>query len=283
MANISNVEKLKLETIFSMSSGYILNFSNPSYQSFINNIIRVDIYDQKYAIYGTSKAKRLKALWEIEGNVAVGKVIEELLIYYNTQVSLKIPNIDPYDKKLFDECLQIAYKLQGKTIEPNVDVETVDDFLKKEMDEVSVNLLKLDAAITVVIEKRIVEVKQCLKAGSSLAGIFLCGSILEGILLGIAIKNSIVFNQSSQSPKDKSTQKVKQLHEWTLNSLINVGHDTGFLGLDVKKYSHVLRDFRNYIHPYEQVSSGFNPDMHTFKISWHVLKAAMYHISQKVI
>jgi hypothetical protein len=265
-----------------LGSGYVLNFSNQSFQSFVYEAIRLDIYNQKYSHAGESKAKRFKALLEIESDTIAGKLIEELLLYYTAQVELKISGINPYEQKLYEQCLQIAYKLQGKKVEATSNAETVDDFLKKELDEVSVNLLKLDSAIGAVIENRIIEVKQCLIGGSSLAGIFLCGSILEGILLGVATKNAMIFNQSSQSPKDRN-QNVKPLHEWTLNSLINVGHDTGFLGLDVKKYSHALRDFRNYIHPYAQVSSGFNPDMHTFKISWHVLKAAMYHISQKVI
>lgn len=43
----------------------------------------------------------------------------------------------------------------------------------------------------------------------------------------------------------------------------------------------MLRDFRNYIHPYEQWSSGFNPDEHTALISWQVLKAAIHDLSGK--
>ena len=87
---------------------------------------------------------------------------------------------------------------------------------------------------------------------------FLCGNILEGILLGVAKENPKQFNQSSVCPKHKETDKVKQFHEWSLNNFVEVAHDIGFIGLDVKTYSHSLRDFRNYIHPYEQMSSGFN-------------------------
>ena len=83
-------------------------------------------------------------------------------------------------------------------------------------------------------------------------------------------------------PKHKETDKVKQFHEWSLNNFVEVAHDIGFIGLDVKTYSHSLRDFRNYIHPYEQMSSGFNPDMHTARISWQVLKAAIHDIYEKV-
>ena len=50
---------------------------------------------------------------------------------------------------------------------------------------------------------------------------------------------------------------------------------------DVKKFSHALRDFRNYIHPYQQMSIGFQPDEHTARICFQVLKAALYQIEQK--
>ena len=66
-----------------------------------------------------------------------------------------------------------------------------------------------------------------------------------------------------------------QFHEWSLNSFIDVAYECGLIGLDVKKYSHVLRDFRNYIHPFQQASSGFKPDIYTAKISWQVLQAAI--------
>lgn len=44
-----------------------------------------------------------------------------------------------------------------------------------------------------------------------------------------------------------------------------------------------LRDFRNYIHPYEQVSFRFNPDEHTAKILWQILKAALFQLSEQRI
>ena len=51
--------------------------------------------------------------------------------------------------------------------------------------------------------------------------------------------------------------------------------DIGILKLDVKTFSHGLRGFRNYIHPYEQMVSGFTPDEHTAKVCFQVLKAAL--------
>jgi hypothetical protein len=155
-----------------------------------------------------------------------------------------------------------------------------DNFLKKEFQEVSLDNLHLDFTITEIIRTRFNEIEKTLKADAPLSAIFLCGSSLEGILLGLASKFPKEFNIATSAPKD-SNAKVKQFQNWTLSNFIDVAHEVGFLKEDVKKFSHSLRDFRNYIHPYEQMSSNFNPDKHTAKISWQVLKAAVFQISSK--
>ena len=73
--------------------------------------------------------------------------------------------------------------------------------------------------------------------------------------------------------------RVKQLHEWGLANFIDVACELGYLKLHVKKFSHALRDFRNYIHPYEQMSSGVRPDKHAAEICLQVLKAAVATLS----
>jgi hypothetical protein len=113
-----------------------------------------------------------------------------------------------------------------------------------------------------------------------LAVIFLCGSILEGILLGVALQKPREFNQANNSPKDKSG-KVKAFPAWSLSQFIDVACELGLLKLDVKKFSHELRDFRNYIHPYQQMASNFHPDKHTAEICFQVLKAAIASLSRE--
>lgn len=110
--------------------------------------------------------------------------------------------------------------------------------------------------------------------------IFLCGSSLEGLLLDAATKQPQQFNTAKSAPKDKD-EKVRPLHDWSLESLINVAHEVGLISLDVKKFGHSLKDFRNYIHPRQQAAQGFKPDEHTAKISWQVLQAAIADLSGK--
>jgi len=281
MSGLTSGEKLKLETLFRMESGYVLDFSNSSFQRFVGDSIYLNIYDPIYENYGDSKANRLRALWNLISDSQLGKLIEDLLIYCETKKTLGKPVFTDINQKLLDDCFDISFRLLGKKKKQN-ETSNDDDFLKKDVDEVSIRSIPIDNAVIDILENRIIEVKQCLNAGASLSVLFLCGSILEGLLLGVASTKSEIFNKSSVSPKDKTTDKVKQFPQWTLSNFIDVAFDTGFIGLDVKKHSHALRDFRNYIHPYQQMSSGFNPDNHTAKISWQVLKAAMHDLSEKV-
>jgi hypothetical protein len=278
---LTGVDKLKFETLFSLGTGYVMDFSNPTFGSFVNGAIKEDIFSSKYENYGTSKAKRLKALWDVADDKKLGILLEELVQYYTTNSKLK-PNDEIFKKPshLPAECLEIAHRLQGKKAKDNTSIHSEDDFLKLELDEVAISSLKIDSTVSTILESRIKEIKQCMKANAPLAVVFLCGSVLEGLLLGVATGNMRVFNEENASPKD-TTGKPKQFHDWTLANFIDVAGNLGYLGLDVKKHSHSLRDFRNYIHPYQQMSSRFAPDMHTAKISWQVLKAAIYDIHQK--
>lgn len=154
-----------------------------------------------------------------------------------------------------------------------------EEFLKREFSEISLEKIGLDGTVNETLKHRLEEIKKCLTVDAPLSVLFLAGSTLEGILLGIALQHPKEFNQSKSSPKDKEG-KVKQFQDWTLSNYIDVAYDVGLLMEDVRKFSHSLRDFRNYIHPFAQVSSGFNPDKHTARICWQVLKAAIYQLTE---
>lgn len=92
-----------------------------------------------------------------------------------------------------------------------------------------------------IISARLDEVNRLLGAKAPLSVIFMYGSILEGVLLGAARKNSDAFKRAPASPKH-SSGSVRAFQKRTLAQLINVAEQAGVLGLDVKKLSHGLRD-----------------------------------------
>lgn len=148
------------------------------------------------------------------------------------------------------------------------------EFLQKQFnDEIKISDLNIDAILTEYLQDRVEEAQSCPKGKVSLGTLFLLGSTLEGILLAVAVKEPAKFMSAKLAPKDKAG-KVLKIYDWKLSQLIDVSHELKLLNLDVKKFSHELRDFRNYIHPYHQMSQNFKPDRHTVEIGWQVFKAA---------
>lgn len=135
----------------------------------------------------------------------------------------------------------------------------------------------IDPKLAGILEARFTEAQLCLPH-SPMATIMLCGSLLEGLLLGLANKKLADFNRSPQSPKDENG-KPKPFKDWSLAQFIDVAHGLGILRLDVKQFSHYLRNFRNYIHPYQQMKEDFHPDRHTAEICLTVVKAAINNLN----
>src|SRR3954451_19210609 len=76
MSDLTLLEKRKFEQLIQMGDGYVLNFSNRTFDDFtVDSIHRV--IDYKYG----SKANRLRATWQHEGNRIVGKLMGDLLDY----------------------------------------------------------------------------------------------------------------------------------------------------------------------------------------------------------
>lgn len=268
MSSLKALDKKKLEDLFGASSGYVMDFSNQTFEEFFRTIVSTNIYDQKYAIYGESKGKRLKAFWELESDQITGKALKEMLEIwkYNQQKASK-----PIDTPNFNDCVKIVNNLLGvKSAEPH---ETEDHFLKAEFGKISWEKLNIEPSVIPILTHRLEEAQKCLNSGAYLSTIFMAGSILEGLMLGVATKNPKEFNTANSSPKKDN--KVKQFHDWSLAEFIDVAHECNYIGLDVKKFSHALRDFRNFVHPFQQLSTGFKPDDHTAKISMQVLNAAL--------
>lgn len=172
-------------------------------------------------------------------------------------------------------------KFEEHEWECSIDTKKVNDerqFIELDI-KYDLKKLKIESNLLSVVEERLDEMEKCINNNIPLSAIFLAGSTLEGILLSYAQSNIQIYNQANSSPKKDG--KVKRLYDWTLNDLINVSTEIGFIKEDTKKFSTCLRDFRNYIHPYQQMQSCFSPDLNTAKICCQVLKLAIVQISQK--
>ena len=139
--------------------------------------------------------------------------------------------------------------------------------------------LNLDVGIGELLKDRWNEAQLCVDKGAYLAATILMGSLLEGMLLGVMQRKPQQANQASNAPKDKTSGKIKHFSQWSLSEMIDVAHNLGWINLNVKRFSHSLREFRNLVHPYEQLLTKAQPDVDTCKISWLVVQAAVNQLA----
>lgn len=81
MADLTHSEKRKLEKLFDMGGGYVLEFSNRTFAEFIEDHVHRNIYGEIYAYGSGSKANRFRRFWEIESNHTVGTLLRELIAH----------------------------------------------------------------------------------------------------------------------------------------------------------------------------------------------------------
>jgi hypothetical protein len=106
MSDLTRQERIRLERLLQMDSGYVLNFSNRTFGDFVVDVTGRDPYDARYDEWGTSKANRLRAFWSTESNFIVAKLLNALIDHEEKDFRGK-------DGALRNECRQIAARLAG--------------------------------------------------------------------------------------------------------------------------------------------------------------------------
>lgn len=81
MSTLNEVEKRYLERVLGMGSGYVLDYTDATFGEFFKKC-QIDIHGPKYRVYGTSKAKKMRAFWELEADKAVADVLGEMIDSY---------------------------------------------------------------------------------------------------------------------------------------------------------------------------------------------------------
>ena len=118
MSSLTNIEKRKFEQLLGMGSGYVLDFSNRTFQEFILDSTHREIYDRRFDLGSGSKANRLRGFWQQEGDGIVGKLMGDMLDYgaENGQFGGK--------DVLLEACRRIVMRLVQASPVPELDALT---------------------------------------------------------------------------------------------------------------------------------------------------------------
>jgi len=100
MAELDNSTKRKLESIFEMPGGYVLDFSNARFQDFVKTAIGIDPYE-KYP--PASKAVLLRRVWQEEPPSVVAKINLELLEHWRVGKLVTNQEPTPGESAIHDE------------------------------------------------------------------------------------------------------------------------------------------------------------------------------------
>ncbi len=99
-----------------MSAGYVLDFSDRTFGEFVLDAVGLDIHAEKYTAEGTSKARKLRALWKLEPDYTVGELLLALIEH---ATSLQAEP-DAEGISLAEKCRTIATRLiaGGPSLDP---------------------------------------------------------------------------------------------------------------------------------------------------------------------
>lgn len=262
--HFDNTVKQMLEDLFEMSGGYVMDFSNASFASFVEPWIGVNPYSR----YQGSKAVMLRQIWASEPSEVIAQLNLDLLEHWQIIARRDRRTPSAYEQEAIDTATSV---FQSASV-PTLSEEDV-AFLNKDLGSLSLDALPSELAAGKVIADRMGEIDRALESDAPLAVIFLVGSTVEGLLSELALGHRTEFLASPASPTIKG--KKKPLDQWGLSELIAVARERGVLSEDVAKHADQVRNFRNYIHPRQQLKEGFVPRIETARIAQQVLKGVL--------
>jgi len=269
-SGVTSLDLRVIDNILEMGGGYVLDFSDRTFGEFFRDH-GIEIDDARFSVEGTSKAKRLRHFLKISQPPVAGRILAALLQH---RLTWKPGGITP---TVLDEYRRIAARLggdlpqdAGKT-SPPAEESSEAVLLRRVFRPELFAKLPVESEMTRALVERMNEAQRCIGADAHLAAVILCGSVLEGMCLGFGSRHPERVNRAYAAHYDRPP---RQFHEWKLKEWIDVLGYLRDLSPNIEKFGHALPDFRNYVHPAEQLAHRFSPDQHTARIGFQVVVAA---------
>lgn len=111
MGTLTSIDKQKFEKLLGMDNGYVLDFSNRTFEEFFRDNSLIEIYDSKYDYASGSKANRLRAFWNIEDRIKVGNLLKSLLERWKLNKTINNQLTTFPENDLYEQCSLIADEL----------------------------------------------------------------------------------------------------------------------------------------------------------------------------
>ncbi len=277
-SGVSTLDLRVIERVLEMGGGYVLDFTDRTFSEFFSEH-GVPIDDPRFSSKGTSKANRLRYFLGVTQPPLTGRVLAALLqhrLAWKPDVALN--DLGAYGRIV----VRFGGELPQDTVAAAASTTDTAEaaLLRRVFRPEAFAQMSLDDAMTRALVERMEEAQRCIEANAHLAAVILCGSVLEGMCLGFGCRHPERVNRAYAACYNKSPGKF---HEWTLREWIDILGRLGDLSPNIEEFGHALRDFRNYVHPAEQLDHHFSPDQHTSRIGFQVVVAAADDLARAAI
>jgi hypothetical protein len=122
-----------------------------------------------------------------------------------------------------------------------------------------------DSNLRYILERDFYEIQRAFISQCWKSVIILCGGAIEAILTDLLLANSPQAQTNSKAPSKPDITR------WDLSDLIKVSVDLDLVSPGVDKLSHSLREYRNLVHPGNEIRKNLTFDAEEAKIALEVL------------
>ena len=174
----------------------------------------------------------------------------------------KVDNFETQDRKHFWPETLLTYINRVISL---LESELSDNIASSLIEYRKFNFVK-DSEILNIIERDYEEIQRAIIAQCYKSVIILAGSLIEAILTDTLIQNEKVSLGAKEAPRKKPDIK-----EWNLNECIKVAVGEEMVSKGVEKLSHSVREYRNLVHPGNEIINKLKFGAEEAKIALEVL------------
>ncbi len=116
-----------------------------------------------------------------------------------------------------------------------------------------------------IIERDYEEIQRAFISNCWKSVIILCGGIIEAILTDLLLSNKAIAIVAKSAPKENDIAR------WDFSKLIDVSVELKLVSAGMQKLSHPLREYRNLVHPSNEIRNQLSFNTEEAKIAVEVL------------
>lgn len=123
-----------------------------------------------------------------------------------------------------------------------------------------------DGAIRQIVERDYAEAQRAFIAECWKSTIVLAGGMIEAVLADLLLAKQSLISSATKAPRNKP-----DVTRWNLAELIEVAVELKLVSAGVEKLSHPIREFRNLIHPGNEIRNDLQFDKEEARIALDVV------------